>query len=180
MTRRIGRPIRARVSIIVLVATVAVSAGVSPAFAQSSAATSYTKQTITLEAANAAVAASLDKSKEMGVLSVVAVYDEGGTLKALATMDGARYARYTGVQFAMDKAWTAARRQAAPLDLADAVAMVPETMWHSFLKQPQMTLLGGGLPIVVNGQVIGGIGSSGGTIPQDTEIVNAGLAAIQR
>ena len=56
----------------------------------------------------------------------------------------------------------------------------PETVWHSFLKQPQLTLLGGGLPIIVNGQVVGGIGSSGGTIAQDTEIATAGLAAIQR
>jgi len=92
-------------------------------------------RTLTLEAANTAVVASLAKSKELGVLSVVAVYDEGGTLKALATMDGARY---TGVFFAMDKAWTAARRQAATQDLADANAMAPETSWHSFLKQPRL------------------------------------------
>jgi uncharacterized protein GlcG (DUF336 family) len=157
--------------------SVALLLSTTTASAQSSAPTTYTKQTLTLEAANAAVAASLAKSKELGVLSVVAVYDEGGTLKALATMDGARF---TGVSFAMDKAWTAARRQAATQDLADANAMAPETGWHSFLKQPQLTLLGGGLPIIVNGQVVGGIGSSGGTIPQDTEIANAGLAAIQR
>jgi uncharacterized protein GlcG (DUF336 family) len=149
----------------------------SAAFAQSAAPTTYTKQTLTLEAANAAVAASLTKSRELGVLSVVAVYDEGGVLKALATMDGARY---TGVQFALDKAWTATRRQAATQDLADAMAMGPEMNWHSFLKQPQTTLLGGGMPIIVNGQVVGGIGSSGGTIAQDIEVVTAGLAAIQR
>jgi uncharacterized protein GlcG (DUF336 family) len=139
--------------------------------------TSGYSSTATLEAANAAVVASLAKSRELGVLSVVAVYDEGGTLKALATMDGARY---TGVQFALDKAWTAARRQAATQDLADANANGPEMNWHSFLKQPQTTFLGGGLPIVVDGQVVGGIGSSGGTIAQDTEIATAGLAAIQR
>jgi uncharacterized protein GlcG (DUF336 family) len=157
--------------------SVALLLSTTTALAQSSAPTTYSKQTLTLEAANTAVAASLEKSKELGVLSVVAVYDEGGTLKALATMDGARF---TGVSFAMDKAWTAARRQAATQDLADANATAPETGWHSFLKQPQLTLLGGGLPIIVNGQVVGGIGSSGGTIPQDTEIANAGLSAIQR
>jgi uncharacterized protein GlcG (DUF336 family) len=157
--------------------SIALALSTTPALAQSSGPSTYTKQTLTLEAANTAVAASLAKSRELGVLSVVAVYDEGGTLKALSTMDGARF---TGVSFAMDKAWTAARRQAATQDLADANATAPETMWHSFLKQSQLTLLGGGLPIIVNGQVVGGIGSSGGTIPQDTEIANAGLAAIQR
>ena len=175
MTRTVRKSFRARVVSIVCVAT-ALTVGAPVALAQSSAPTTYTKQTLTLEAANTAVAASLAKSRELGVLSVVAVYDEGGTLKALATMDGARF---TGVQFAMDKAWTSARRQAKTQDLADANAMQPETFWHSFLKQPQITLLGGGLPIVVDGQVVGGIGSSGGTIPQDTEVVTAGLAAIQ-
>jgi uncharacterized protein GlcG (DUF336 family) len=157
--------------------SIAVALSTTATFAQSTAPTTYTKQTVTLEAANTAVVASLAKSKELGILSVVAVCDEGGTLKALATMDGARF---TGVQFAMDKAWTAARRQAKTQDLADANAMQPETFWHSFLKQPQITLLGGGLPIMVDGQVVGGIGSSGGTIAQDTEIVTAGVAAIQR
>ena len=156
---------------------IAVALSTTAAFAQSDAPATYTKQTLTLEAANTAVVASLAKSRELGVLSVVAVYDEGGTLKALATMDGARF---TGVQFALDKAWTAARRGAATQDLADANASAPETGWHSFLKQPQLTLLGGGLPIIVNSQVVGGIGSSGGTIAQDTEIATAGLAAIQR
>jgi uncharacterized protein GlcG (DUF336 family) len=50
---------------------------------------------------------------------------------------------------------------------------------QSFLKQPRLTLLGGGIPIVVNGQVVGGIGASGGTLPQDIEVADAGLAAIQ-
>jgi uncharacterized protein GlcG (DUF336 family) len=49
----------------------------------------------------------------------------------------------------------------------------------SFLKQGQLTLLGGGIPILVNGQVVGGVGASGGTIAQDIEVANAGLAAIQ-
>lgn len=175
MTRTVARSIRTRGLSICFIASVLL-AGAPGALAQSSAPTTYTKQTLTLEAANAAVAASIAKSKELGVLSVVAVYDEGGVLKALATMDGARF---TGVQYAQDKAWTAARRQAATQDLADAFAAVPEMMWHSFLKQPQTTLLGGGMPIVVNGQVVGGIGSSGGTISQDIEVVTAGMAAIQ-
>jgi uncharacterized protein GlcG (DUF336 family) len=59
--------------------------------------------------------------------------------------------------------------------------MGSELNWHSFLLQPGTTFLGGGMPIVVNAQVVGGIGSSsGGTIALDIEIVNAGLAAIQR
>jgi len=112
----------------------------------------------------------------MGVLEVIAVYDSTGILKSLATLDGARV---TSVTFAMDKAWTSARREAATQDLADALASQPAINLPSFLKQPQLTLLGGGVPIVVNGQVVGGVGASGGSIAQDIEVANAGLAAIQ-
>ena len=177
MTQSVASRIRATVLAIYLAATTLLTVSAPTAFAQSAPSTTYTKPSVTLEAANAAVGAGIARSRELGILSTVAIYDEGGTLKALATMDGARY---TGVQFAMDKAWTAARRQAPTQDLADAMAMGPEMNWHSFLKQPQTTLLGGGMPIVVGGQIAGGIGSSGGTIAQDTEVANAGLAAIQR
>jgi uncharacterized protein GlcG (DUF336 family) len=183
MTHRAGLAIRASVFVVgfaaagLLVVGTTAAVAQTPTVAQTAPMTTYTKQSVTLEAANAAVAAGIAKSRELGILSTVAVYDEGGTLKALATMDGARY---TGIQFAMDKAWTAARRLAPTQDLADAMAAGPEMNWHSFLKQPQTTLLGGGMPIVVGGQVAGGIGSSGGSIAQDIEVANAGLAAIQR
>jgi hypothetical protein len=115
MTHRAGLVIRASIFVVgfaaaglVVVGTTAAVAQ-TPTVAQTALMTTYTKQSVTLEAANAAVAAGIAKPRELGILSTVAVYDEGGTLKALATMDGARY---TGVQFAMDKAWTAARRLA--------------------------------------------------------------------
>ena len=45
-------------------------------------------------------------------------------------------------------------REAATQELADALASQPAVNLPSFLKQPQLTLLGGGIPIVVNGQVV--------------------------
>jgi excisionase family DNA binding protein len=125
---------------------------------------------------NNAVSAAVVHAKDLGVLEVIAVYDSTGILKALASVDGARV---TSVTFAMDKAWTAARREAATQDLADALASQPAVNLPSFLKQPQLTLLGGGIPIVLNGQVVGGVGASGGSIAQDIEVANAGLAAVQ-
>jgi uncharacterized protein GlcG (DUF336 family) len=168
--------VRACVVFTSVVTSVVLSVGASGAFAQSTGPTTMTKQTITLEGANAMVSAAVAKAKELGLSEVVAVYDESEILKALVSMDGARI---TSVNFALDKAWTAARRQAATQDLADAMASSPEVTWHSFLKQPRLTLLGGGMPITVNGQVVGGIGASGGSIAQDIEVANAGLAAIQ-
>jgi uncharacterized protein GlcG (DUF336 family) len=168
--------VRARIVLIGIMASVLLSVGGSGALAQSSGPTTMTKQTITLDGANVIVSAAVVHAKEMGVLEVIAVYDSTGILKALATVDGARV---TSVTFAMDKAWTSARREAATQDLADALASQPAVNLPSFLKNGQLTLLGGGVPIVVNGQVVGGVGASGGTIAQDIEVANAGLAAIQ-
>ena len=157
-------------------ASVFLALGGSAAFAQSAGPTTMPKQIITLDGANAIVSAAVVHAKSMGVLEVVAVYDSTGMLKALASVDGARV---TSVSFALDKAWTAARREAATQDLADAIAMFPEPALLSYVKQPQVSLIGGGIPIVVNGQVVGGVGASGGSIAQDIEIANAGLDAIQ-
>jgi uncharacterized protein GlcG (DUF336 family) len=177
MTQGFVRSIRACAITISFVASLLVASGASGVFAQSSTPTTITKQTITLDAANTAVDASLTKARELGVLAVVAVYDESEMLKALASMDGARY---TGLEFALNKAYTAVRRQAATQDLADAQAGSPEFLWHSFLKHPRLTLQGGGIPIIVSGQVVAGLGVSGGTIPQDIEIASAGVVAIER
>ena len=126
MTHRVALAIHASILVVgfaaggLLVVGTTAAVEQTPTVAQTAPMTTYTKQSITLEAANAAVAAGIAKSRELRILSTVAIYDEGGTLKALATMDGARS---TGVQLAMDKAWTAARRLAPTQDLADAMAM---------------------------------------------------------
>jgi uncharacterized protein GlcG (DUF336 family) len=79
----------------------------------------------------------------------------------------------------MDKAYTAAVRQAPTADLIANFRDNPAGM-ASFLAQPHMTLFGGGMPITVNGTMVGGVGASGGTADQDIEVAQAGLAAIQR
>ena len=170
------RPVRWYVVLVSMMSSLFLLTGDSSAFAQSSGPTTMTRPTITLEGANAMVSAAVSRAKELGIPEVIAIYDDSEILKAVVSLDGARV---TSVNFALDKAYTAARRQAATQDLADSFAAAPAATVHSFLKQPRLTLLGGGLPIVVDGQVLGGIGASGGTIAQDIEIANAGLAAFE-
>jgi hypothetical protein len=86
---------------------------------------------LTLEAANTAVVASLAKSRELGVLSVVAVYDEVGRSRR-----SSRWMGHALREFSLRRIRRGLpRRQAATQDLADANAMQPETFWHSFLKR---------------------------------------------
>jgi len=170
------QPVRTCVVFISIASSILLSVGGSGAFGQPAGPATMAKQTITLDGANAMTTAALAHAKELGLQEVIAIYDESEILKSLVSMDGARM---TSVNFALDKAYTAARRQAATQDLADSFASAPAVTVQSFLKQPRLTLLGGGMPIIVDGQVVGGIGASGGTIAQDIEVANAGLAAIQ-
>ena len=105
-----------------------------------------TRQTITLSAGNAILAAAVERSAAMGVASVVVVVDEHGLLKAMARMDDAQV---SSVQIAQEKVYTAAvRRQTSE---AFANNLTNPTLIASQSLQPHIFLAAGGIPIVVNG-----------------------------
>ncbi|MGH6644990.1 MAG: heme-binding protein, partial [Bradyrhizobium sp.] len=79
--------------------------------------------------------------------------------------------------FAPQKAYTAAAFGAPTADFATMAGSDPALL-ASLLKVENVTLLGGGLPIVSGGVPIGGIGASGGSTEQDIEVATAGLAAL--
>ena len=135
-----------------------------------------TRQSLTLEAANSVITAAVGHANSLGVQEVIVVDDRDGFVITMARMDNARL---TSINIALDKAYTAAVRQAATADLINNFRDNPAGM-ASFLAQPHMTLLGGGLPIMLNNTLVGGIGASGGTADQDVEVAQAGLAALQR
>ena len=133
------------------------------------------KQSISAEAARAAIAAAETKAVEIGVPMCIAVVDESGVLKAFSRMDNAAL---LSVQVAQDKAYTAA-----------GFGMSTD-QWHDFIKDDpplaagapsgieRLVVFGGGYPITVNGQLVGGIGVSGGHYSQDMEVARAGLAVL--
>jgi uncharacterized protein GlcG (DUF336 family) len=134
-----------------------------------------TRQSLTLEGANAIIGAAIAHANQMGVQEVLVIDDRDGFPIATARMDNAPL---TSINIAMDKAYTAAVRQAATADLISNLKDNPPSM-ASFLAQPHMTLFGGGIPISVDGGIVGSVGASGGTGAQDIEVAQAGLAAIQ-
>lgn len=132
------------------------------------------KQSISTEAARQAIVAAEAKAAEMGVPMCIAVVDESGVLKAFSRMDGAAL---LSIQIAEDKAYTAV-----------GFGMATH-QWHDFVKDdaplalgipkvPRLIIFGGGYPIRVDGQVVGGIGVSGGHYTQDMQVAEAGLAAL--
>src|SRR6267378_1911173 len=123
------------------------------------------------------VAVAIKKSGEIGVLETVCVVDEGGYPIALERMDDARI---TGPQIAWNKAFTAAgHKRATHLfnQLPNGPALPGnEAFGIQWSFEGKFAVFVGGFPIVVNGEVVGGVGLSGGNGEQDTQ---CGLAALQ-
>ncbi len=137
-------------------------------------AASFDRKSITLEAAQQAAAAAAVKAQEIGVPMAIAVVDPDGTLKAFSRMDGAAL---LAVRIAQQKAWTAISFGLPTLGLWEFIKDDPPLL-HSLPHQENMILFGGGSPISIDGQMIGGIGVSGGHYSQDQECADAGLAAL--
>ena len=134
------------------------------------------QETVTIEAAMALIEASQAKADELGVPMCTAIADVDGNLKAFSRQDGAAL---LSVQIAQDKAYTAI-----------AFGMATHE-WHEFIKNdpplldgivhtPRLIVFGGGYPIKKNGQVVGGVGVSGGHYSQDQECAEAALAAFEK
>lgn len=137
------------------------------------------KSALKLELAEARVMslAALAKAKEIGVTETVCITDEGGFPLVLERMDGARV---TGPQIAWNKAFTAAghKRSTHLFNTAPNGPALPgnEAFGIQWSFEGKFAVFVGGYPIVVNGEVIGGVGLSGGNGEQDTA---CGVAALQ-
>lgn len=117
---------------------------------------------------------ALEKATEIGVPSVVAIFNRAGTMLGFFRQDGALTISNT---LAQQKSYTAAVLGGPTADMAVNFGADP-LLAASLLKLDNITLLGGGLPIVIGGVPVGGIGVSGGSVEQDVEAATAGLAAV--
>lgn len=140
------------------------------------------KQALKLELKEARrmVAAAIATAGRIGVLESVCVVDEGGHPLALERMDGARI---TGPQIAWNKAFTAAghKRSTHLFNRAPTGAALPgnEAFGIQWSFDGRFAIFVGGFPIVVDGEVVGGIGLSGGNGEQDTKCALAALDALR-
>ncbi len=140
------------------------------------------KQTLKLELAEARAmaAAALAKAHAIGVLETVCIVDDGGYPLVLERMDGARI---TGPQIAWNKAFTAAghKRSTHLFNTPPNGPALPgnEAFGIQWSFEGKFAVFVGGFPIVVNDEVIGGVGLSGGNGEQDTDCGVAALQALQ-
>ena len=125
---------------------------------------------LTNEGAMKILNAAIAKAVEMGVPQCISVVDTGGHLLAFSRMDGAFV---LSIDSSLVKAMTAA-------SYGEPTGHLPEgvDLKLAIATQGKRVNLPGGLPIVVDGHLVGGIGVGSGAGHEDLEVANAGLAAL--
>ncbi len=131
---------------------------------------------LTYEGALAVSDGAARKAGEMGLAICIAVVDDGGHLLSFSRIGDAKP---SSVEVAITKARSAAMRRAAtgPLPNAGEVSVLL-SLGMPLASNGNLTCVRGGLPIVWEGTVVGGVGISAGTEAQDEEVARAGVAAL--
>ena len=132
---------------------------------------------LTLEGAQAVLAAAERRAREIGVPMDIAVVDDGGHLLAFARQDGAKI---SSVAIAMNKAECAAirRKPTGPYEV-DGQTDLRVSLALAIGSHARQTPLRGGLPLMVDDVCVGAIGVSNGSEEQDTDVAHAGATALE-
>jgi uncharacterized protein GlcG (DUF336 family) len=125
---------------------------------------------LTLAGAQRMLEGARRKAEEMKVPQCIIIVDAGGHMLAMCRMDGAFV---FSIDTAFRKAQTAALYREPTGNIADGI-----DLRLAIATDGKRINLPGGLPIIVDGHCVGGIGVGSGTGAEDREVGNAGLAAL--
>jgi glc operon protein GlcG len=128
---------------------------------------------ITLDQAKKAMAAAEKKAKENHWNVVISIVDSGGHAVMLERLDGTQLA---SIRIADGKARTAVEFRRPTKALEDAIASGGAGL--RYFTVPAVNLMEGGVPIVLDGEIVGGIGVSGVDSKDDAQIAQAGADAV--
>ncbi|MBQ3115210.1 MAG: heme-binding protein [Clostridia bacterium] len=120
---------------------------------------------LTLEIADELINAVNEKAKEMGVNAVCAVSNSEGNIIAVKCMDGSYIASY---DIAVNKAYTVTALKMSTKTLKPMAQPGQPLYGIQFTNNGKIVIFGGGDPLYCNGEIVGGLGVSGGTEEQDT------------
>lgn len=127
---------------------------------------------LSLDEARVLIRGAARRARTIGVPMCIAISDESGNLIAFERMDGAKI---LSVTLANDKAMTAAISKRGTHEYNEASTPGNLTFGIYTSLGGRFCIVGGGRPVIVRGQVIGGIGVSGGAPEQDMDVAQAGL-----
>ena len=128
--------------------------------------------TVDLATALRMIAAAHAEAERRSIVVSAAVVDAGGNLVAFGRMDGAEIA---GPVLAVDKAYTAVSNRIATSELATLAAPGGELFGLHANGGGRFVIFGGGVPITVEGTVVGGVGVSGASAADDEACAVAAL-----
>lgn len=128
--------------------------------------------TLSLEAAHELLAHAHQACALRGFAATIAITDAGGHLRAFERADNAPFLT---ADVAVDKAWTAASFGMSTYQWNQYMS---DPTVAPLAQHPRLMAVGGGVPIALDGKLVGGIGISGGTSTQDHEAAEAALQAL--
>ncbi len=126
---------------------------------------------ITLDEAHAVIKAAQAKAEEIKVPMNIAVVDTGNNLTAFVRMDGAWLG---SIDISISKAKSARYFDMTTADLGAASQSGEALFGINSSNGGSIIIFGGGIPLVRGGAVVGAIGVSGGSVPHDIEVAEAG------
>lgn len=130
---------------------------------------------LTYAGARVALDAGLAQAQQLGAAFNIAVTDLTGVLMAFARMDGA----FTNsAAIATDKARTVVGFAGIPSDVLYAAIEGEPAVRDGIALRSGVAAFGGGVPITVDGVLIGAVGASGGSAEQDKQVAEAAAAAV--
>ena len=129
---------------------------------------------ITLEEAQRIISNAEDRARRMGQPMNIAVMDAGRNLVAFHRMDGAWVA---STDIAIDKAFTSAGRGLTTRKIGEMAQPGQPLFGINTTNGGRIVIFAGGIPLMRDGEVVGAVGVSGGTVDEDHEVAEAGVAA---
>jgi len=136
-----------------------------------------TLDTLTLADAKQMLAAGEAKAASLGIPYNIAVVDAGGALIAFTRQDGALAG---SIELAIGKAKTARMFDKATDYLAELAQPGAPLFGIEQSNGGNVVIFGGGLPVTVDDQIVGAVGTSAGSVEQDIAVAKAAAAAISQ
>jgi uncharacterized protein GlcG (DUF336 family) len=130
---------------------------------------------ITLKDTKRIIEAAEKKAAEIGQPMNIAVADAGGNLISHVRMDGAWLG---SIDISIKKAYTSRAFDIATKDLATHSQSGGQFFGIHASNDGKIMIFAGGIPLKVDGKVVGAIGVSGGSGDQDHAVAEAGVAAL--
>jgi uncharacterized protein GlcG (DUF336 family) len=132
---------------------------------------------LTLDDAKMMLSAAEAKATSLGIPYNVAVVDAGGHLLAFSRQDGALIG---SIDLAIDKAVTARIFDKATSDLAELSQSGKPLFGIEVSNSGKVVIFGGGIPVTIDGHIVGAVGTSAGTVEQDVEVAEAAMAGLSK